>query len=166
MFNRLKQIVGYMKSVGIPIYLTNVLFKNFLRIDSDCPFNKNYTSRIISGKKIKIENNSLSVLKSFSASNGCYIQAVNGIEIGEGTIFSFNVSIVSLDHDAKDYNNMVVSDPIKVGRNCWLGAGVVILPGIELGDNVIVGANSVVTKSFSNGNVVIAGAPARLIKGN
>ena len=52
---------------------------------------------------------------------------------------------------------------IKIGRNCWLGNGAVVVAGVTLGDHVIVGANSVVTKSFPS-NVLIAGAPARIIR--
>ena len=52
--------------------------------------------------------------------------------------------------------------PIIIGKNCWIGTNVVILPGVELGDNVIVGAGAVVTKSFLS-NCVLAGVPAKLI---
>ena len=34
--------------------------------------------------------------------------------------------------------------PVHIGKNCRIGAGVIILPGITLGDNVVVGAGSVV----------------------
>ena len=52
---------------------------------------------------------------------------------------------------------------VKIGKNCWIGNSVTILPGVELGDNVTVGANSVVTKSFPS-NCVIGGCPAKIIK--
>lgn len=29
---------------------------------------------------------------------------------------------------------------VHIGKNCWLGAGVVVLPGVTIGDNVVVGA--------------------------
>jgi len=66
----------------------------------------------------------------------------------------------------KNYNSHDKSvPPIKIGKNCWLGANSVILPGVELGDNVIVAAGAVVTKSFSN-NLVIGGVPAKILSEN
>jgi acetyltransferase-like isoleucine patch superfamily enzyme len=162
---KLKEKYRLIKVLGMPLYITNIIFKNLLRIDSDFRYNKNYTSRILFGKKIKVENNSFSVLRSFAASGGCYIQAAEGIEIGEGTIWSFNVSLISLDHDLSDFSKKREKGPLIIGKHCWIGAGVVILPGVRLGDNTIVGANSVVTKPFMEGNVIIAGCPA-IIKRN
>ncbi len=161
---KIKSKIGYVRSIGLSVYLLNFLFKNIFRIDSDCPYNKNFTSRVICGNRISIEDDSITVLKSIAVSGGCYIQASEGIKIGKGTIWSFNVSIVSLDHDINEFSKKIDKGPIKIGKSCWLGAGSVILPGVVLGDNTIVGANAVVTKSFENGNVVIAGVPAKVIR--
>jgi acetyltransferase-like isoleucine patch superfamily enzyme len=152
------------KGIPINVFVVNFIFQNVFRIDADCNFSKNYTSRVICPGKITIENNSLSVLKSFALSEGCYIQACEGISIGEGTIWSFNVAIVSQGHDVNDLTKIPKTGPIKIGRNCWIGTNSTILPGIELGDRTVVGANSVVTKSFPDGNVVIAGTPAKIIR--
>lgn len=38
--------------------------------------------------------------------------------------------------------------PIRIGRNCWLGAGVIVVPGVTIGDNTVIGAGSVVTKDI------------------
>ena len=115
-------------------------------------------------EKIVIEKDSLSVLKSFALSGGCYIQGCEGIHIGEGTIWSFNVSIISQGHDLDDFSKIPETNPIKIGKNCWIGANSSILPGVVLGNNTIVGANTVVTKSFKDGAVVIAGTPAKIIR--
>jgi len=96
-------------------------------------------------------------------SGGCYIQGLNGIEIGDGTIIASGVKIISANHDLYDYNRWIPDRPIKIGRNCWIGANSVILPGIQLGNHVIVGAGTIVTKDFPD-NVVIAGNPAQVIR--
>lgn len=53
--------------------------------------------------------------------------------------------------------------PIRVGRNCWLGANVVVVPGVTIGDNVVVGAGSVVTHDLPD-NVVAVGNPCRILR--
>lgn len=53
--------------------------------------------------------------------------------------------------------------PIHIGSNCWIGAGVIILPGITIGDNVVIGAGSVVTKDLPS-NVVAVGNPCRVLR--
>ena len=53
--------------------------------------------------------------------------------------------------------------PVKIGRNCWIGAGAIILPGITIGDNVVVGAGSVVTKDIPD-NVVAVGNPCKVLR--
>ena len=53
--------------------------------------------------------------------------------------------------------------PIKIGRNCWLGAGVIVLPGVTIGDNTVVGAGSVVNKDLP-ANVVAVGTPCRVLR--
>ena len=35
---------------------------------------------------------------------------------------------------------------VKIGQNCWIGAGVVILPGVTIGQNSVIGAGRVVTR--------------------
>lgn len=157
-----------LRQEGIPrnILLVNMIFQKIFRIDVNCNFSKNFTSRVISPEKLIVDSNSTSVFKSLAVSGGCYIQANAGIEIGEGTIWAFNVTMVSQGHDPYDLTKVPDNKvtPIIIGRNCWLGANVTILPGVKLGDNTIVGANSVVTSSFPDGCVIIGGVPARVIK--
>lgn len=52
---------------------------------------------------------------------------------------------------------------VHIGRNVWIGAGSVILPGITVGDNSVIGAGSVVTKDIP-ANVVAVGNPCRVMR--
>lgn len=155
------------RSIGLSVIIINFIFQRIFRIDGDFKYMKNYTSRVLNGRNIKILGNDNKkiekTLASFSVSGNYYINALNGIEIGEGTIFSFGVIINSAGHDIKNLDLVPKNKPIKLGKNCWIGANVVILAGIEIGDNSIVGAGSVVTKSFGC-NEIIAGVPAKVIK--
>ncbi len=53
--------------------------------------------------------------------------------------------------------------PVRVGRNCWIGAGAILLPGVSVGDNTVIGAGSVVTKDIP-ADVVAAGNPCRVMR--
>ena len=53
--------------------------------------------------------------------------------------------------------------PVHIGKNCWIGAGALIMPGVTIGDNAVIGAGSVVTKDIPS-NVVAVGNPCRLLR--
>jgi acetyltransferase-like isoleucine patch superfamily enzyme len=139
--------------------LVNFLFQRILRINAETPWSVHFTSRVLQPANIALGRD---VGKSFAVSGACYIQAFNRIEIGEGTIFSFGVGIVSANHDPSNLSQAAPDAPVRIGRHCWLGKNAVILPGVELGDHCIVAAGAVVTHSFPAGSTV-AGVPARLI---
>lgn len=88
------------------------------------------------------------------------------VYVGDCTMFGPNVIIATGGHPIlpelreKGYQyNM----PVRIGRNCWIGAGAIILPGITIGDNTVVGAGSVVTKDLPAG-VVAVGNPCRVLR--
>jgi len=88
------------------------------------------------------------------------------IYVGDYTMIGPNVTIASAGHPIlpelreKGYQyNMQVH----IGKNCWIGAGSVILPGVTIGDNTVIGAGSVVTKDIPE-NVVAVGNPCRVLR--
>lgn len=100
--------------------------------------------------------------------NDCMFGAAGGIKIGEDVVAGQFIRFHSENHNYSDRTKLIreqgVSHKgIKVGNNCWIGAGVVFLDGAELGDGCVVAANAVVTKKFPS-NSIIAGVPARVIK--
>lgn len=88
------------------------------------------------------------------------------IYVGDYTMFGPNVTIATAGHpilpelrqQGYQYNM-----PVHIGKNCWLGAGTVVLPGVTIGDNVVVGAGSIVTKDIPS-NVVAVGNPCRVLR--
>lgn len=88
------------------------------------------------------------------------------IYVGDYTMFGPNVTVATAGHpilpklreQAYQYNA-----PVKIGKNCWLGAGTVIVPGVTIGDNTVIGAGSVVTKDIPP-NVVAVGNPCRVLR--
>lgn len=155
----IRQIFNLRSDVGINFYITDFIFRKIFRQNSSVNWAVHYTSVVIHPEKIK---RGVNVFPGDSPGN--YIQAKNGIEIGDNTNLGPNVGLISSNHDFSDNLKHTIAKPIKIGKNCWVGMNAVILPEVELGDNTIVGANSVVTKSFPEGYSVIAGNPAKIIK--
>lgn len=87
------------------------------------------------------------------------------IEVGSNTTVSTNVSFVTHDNSAiKVFENATdLVGSIKIGENCFIGLGSILLPGVNIADNCIVGAGSVITRSFYEPGKIIAGNPAREI---
>lgn len=144
-------------NISTGLLIMNWIFQKVFDINNSIPWSVHYTSTVQG--KITIGKN---VWRSFASSGACYIQAANGIEIGDNTIFAPGVKMISSNHNPDNFESWIVTKPIMIGKNCWIGANAVILPGIELGDNVIVGAGAVVTKSFPAGSIVV-GNPAKLL---
>ena len=88
------------------------------------------------------------------------------IYVGDYTMFGPNVVVATAGHpilpelreQAYQYNA-----PVHIGKNCWIVAGVIIVPGITIGDNVVIGAGSVVTKDIPS-NVVAVGNPCHVLR--
>lgn len=94
-----------------------------------------------------------------------HIWAQGGISIGDSTLIASHVAITSLTHgtDAARHSESLVSKPVVIGRNVWIGTHAVILPGLSIGDGAIIGAGAVVTRDVAAGDIV-AGVPAVSLK--
>jgi acetyltransferase-like isoleucine patch superfamily enzyme len=91
-----------------------------------------------------------------------YIQAINGIIIGDDVNIGPGVGLISADHDLKDNKKHLKGHPIIIGNNVWIGMNALILPEVQLGNWVVVGAGAVVTESFPN-YTILAGNPAKVV---
>jgi len=88
------------------------------------------------------------------------------IYVGDHTMIGPNVTLATAGHPINAElrsRNYQYNMPIHIGCNCWLGAGVIVLPGITIGDNVVVGAGSIVTKDLPD-NVVAVGNPCHVLR--
>lgn len=88
------------------------------------------------------------------------------VYVGDYTQFGPNVVLAVAGHPidpALREQGYQYNLPIHIGRNCWIGAGALILPGVTIGDNTVIGAGSVVTRDIPSG-VVAVGNPCRVLR--
>ena len=88
------------------------------------------------------------------------------IYIGDCTMLGPHVTIATASHpiDPKlRSRGLQYNLPVRIGCNCWLGAGVIVMPGVTIGDNTVIGAGSIVTKDIPS-NVVAVGNPCRVLR--
>lgn len=88
------------------------------------------------------------------------------IYVGDNTMFGPNVVIATAGHPVLPelrQQGYQYNMPVKIGKNCWLGAGVIVLPGVTVGDNSVIGAGSVVTKDIP-ADAVAVGNPCRVLR--
>lgn len=91
---------------------------------------------------------------------------VAAITIGDDTLIGPNVQLLTPTHPLDPTlrrEKWEAAKPIAVGRNVWLGGGVIVCPGVSIGDDAVVGAGSVVTRDVPAGAVAV-GNPARVIR--
>ena len=135
-----------------------LLKEMFAEIGEDCyiepPFHANWGGKHVHFGKCVYAN------FNFTAVDDTHIY------VGDYTMFGPNVILATAGHpilpklrqEAYQYNM-----PVHIGKNCWLGAGVIVLPGVTIGDNTVIGAGSVVTKDIPC-NVVAVGNPCRVLR--
>lgn len=88
------------------------------------------------------------------------------IYIGDDTMIAPNVTIATAGHpiNAKlRKRGFQYNADVHIGKNVWIGAGAVVLPGVTIGDNTVIGAGTVVTKDIPS-NVIAVGNPCRVLR--
>ena len=137
---------------------TNLLKEMFAEIGENCyiepPFHANFGGHHCHFGKNVYANYNLTAVDD------------THIYVGDNTMIAPNVILASAAHPLdpeerrKGYQ---YNQPVHIGKNCWLGAGVIVVPGVSIGDDTVIGAGSVVTKDIPSG-VVAVGNPCRVIK--
>ena len=172
----------YLHSIFYPLYLSSrysfyLGLPSSIRIFSHKSFSISPSAVIDSNSEIVIgfSNNSLSAMHLLIEDHViigqyCNIRATHGcIHIKSGAHLAQFVSLVAANHSTSlnDTVNWDIHELSKIGivigRNAWIGANVVILPGTCIGDNSVIGAGSIVTRSIPSFQVW-AGNPAKFIK--
>ncbi|MCR5421182.1 MAG: acyltransferase [Lachnospiraceae bacterium] len=110
------------------------------------------------GTRIVVENGGkLMIGDDVGINSNCYIACHNSIEIGNNTIFGPGVVVVDQDHDYKAEGGLKAEKykigRVKIGKNVWVGANVVILRDTVIEDNAVIAAGSLVKGRVLSGKI-------------
>ena len=109
------------------------------------------------GKFIKIG-------KDVFINHACSFLDMGGITIEDHVLIGPRVNLITENHPADPIDRRaLITKPIVIKRNAWIGANATILPGVTIGVNAIVAAGAVVAKDVPD-NAIVGGVPAKFIK--
>lgn len=122
------------------------------------------------GRNIYVGNN-------VSINMNCTFIDCNKITIGDHVLIASNVQLYTATHpvelserltpdwtpETDQYFCRTYALPIQIGNGCWLGGGVIVLPGVTIGNGSVIGAGSVVTKDIPENSLAV-GNPCRVIR--
>ena len=140
------------------------IVKNLQKVKQLLGIKMSVGARISSNITIIGDCSNITMSEHSEINSGCFIVAKAPIYIGENSTLAYQVGIFTSAYPNGPYNELCkiydkVRKPITIGKNCWIGARAVILPGVTIGDYSVVAAGAIVTKDVPSG-VVVAGCPA------
>ena len=108
---------------------------------------------------------SIRVGRNVFINQGCTLNDIGGIEIGDDVLIGPRVSLITSGHPLAPHERrrQIIAAPIVIQRNVWLGAGAMVLQGVTVGEDAVVAAGAVVTRDVPPGTLV-AGVPAQVVR--
>jgi acetyltransferase-like isoleucine patch superfamily enzyme len=102
--------------------------------------------------------------KNVFVNHACTFLDMGGITIEDDVLIGPKVNLITENHPLDPANRKaLISKPVVIKRNAWIGAAATILPGVTIGENSVVAAGAVVTFDVPS-NTVVGGVPAKIIK--
>ena len=116
---------------------------------------------------VLIANGTIEIAAQTYINRYTILDAHQSIEVGPRCMIGPHCYITDSNHGTKAGESVasqpIESQPVRIGEDAWIGAGVKILAGANVGDGAIVGAGSVVTGDIP-ANTIAAGVPAKIIR--
>lgn len=134
-----------------------------IMLSPKCELSFSKYAKVIIGSRVSVERGTLLAAREhadLSLGNGVYINrncmivAHNKIAIDSGVTIGPNCCIYDHDHDITSRGQFNVA-PITIGKNAWIGAGVIILKGVSIGEGAVISAGSVVVKDVPDYTVLV-----------
>lgn len=119
---------------------------------------------------VYVGSNAKVIIGDNTGLSGVSIFCKNDIKIGEHCNIGCNAFIWDTDFHPLNYSDRrkniedkIISKPIVIGNDVFIGANCIILKGVTIGDRAIVGAGSVVTANIP-ADEIWGGNPAKFIR--
>lgn len=106
---------------------------------------------------VRVSGGTLSIGQNFFINSYSSFTTKCRIEIGENCLIGEGVRIYDHDHaigPAGGSETHFKTAPVIIGKNVWIGSGVVILRGSTIGDGAVIGAGSLIKGKVPAGAVV------------
>lgn len=110
---------------------------------------------------------SIEIGNNVNLNHGTELYGNGGISIGDNSMLAYNVMVFS---DSRKFRGSELLkqmkgrtlSPVSIGKDVWIGAGAIIMPGVQIEDHAIVAAGAVVSKNVKEWDIV-GGNPAKVI---
>lgn len=143
-------------------------------VDIDKGFTTGFNCRLDAFNVNNNKNVLIKIGKNVQINDYVHIGAINKIEIHDDVLIASKVFITDHSHGnysgddsdsplTKPNDRPLVSAPVIIKKNVWIGEFVSILPGVTIGEGSIIGTMSVVTKDIPPYCIAV-GSPAKVIK--
>lgn len=129
-----------------------LLYKDRYIAAKDMTARKNFTVAISETGSVEIGNRVF-------FNNGCSLNSLERISIGDDCVFGENVKIYDHNHIYQDAKIPIASQgfttkKVQIGKNCWIGSNVTIIQGTTIGNHCVIGANCLVFGTIPDHTIV------------
>lgn len=159
---RVRRLKRKFKTIGpdCDVAAHNMDIKGKVYVGARCTLRGNLVLRTHKGGRITLHDD-------VTIADYCLFQINALAEIGEGSYIGPYTVVRDTNHmfQGTDIHWRLtphITEPIVVGKNCFIGAGTYLMPGVTIGDGALVAPRSVVTRDVGPLEVW-AGSPARMV---
>ena len=147
-------------------YLIPILTKHGAQISSDADMQIPVTFHNVSEEEGRHYSN-LQIGAECYVGKEVFFDLADRIILEDGVTVSMRATLLTHTHAGRSSLTQDKLPPsrasVHLRRNCYIGAGVILLPGVTVGERAIVGAGAVVTKDVPPGATVV-GSPAKIVR--